>query len=488
MVQDLNMKKTIIIIIAFVACIPMFSQTTSVLPIWERKSAPAVILGRYVDREPGDKDKHPSFWGNNESLKGGGSPELTTDSVDGTFTITWDICYPLKHGFSGWSVILFPGDTVRVDFNKKAFQAYNAYNRGTPYDSITTPKLRELWKKAFHIEGASFEQPLPIHMKGMKLGYSLEYALAHYHDTFDEWREVCWNEFQDVVKQLDSIDLSSDERKFQRMMIEQDYLHKLRDYTFTKKMRNLTKDPDSLAMFERQFTFKDPHAPELTYYRSTLGFLAYLKNQFDDGKLYIQANGLEDSPLGRWFKELDEAKAVMAQAKANQPVDESELNALSPEFQVQIREVQALLKQEADGNEGKSRELPEGAPLEWLPKIVAEHKGHVVFVDFWATWCGPCRKGMKEMETVKEELKARGVDFVYVTDSSSDTNEWVKIVAQHAGDHYIVPKGKMSEMQIPEYDDAIPHYLIYDREGQLVKAIRGWSGVDTMMQELMKIQ
>ena len=226
MVQDLNMKKTIIIIIAFVACVPMFSQTTSVLPIWERKSAPAVILGRYVDREPGDKDKHPSFWGNNESLKGGGSPELTTDSVDGTFTITWDICYPLKHGFSGWSVILFPGDTVRVDFNKKAFQAYNAYNRGTPYDSITTPKLRELWKKAFHIEGASFEQPQPIHMKGMKLGYSLEYALAHYHDTFDEWREVCWNEFQDVVKQLDTLDLTPQEREFHRMLIEQDYLNK----------------------------------------------------------------------------------------------------------------------------------------------------------------------------------------------------------------------------------------------------------------------
>lgn len=119
-------------------------------------------------------------------------------------------------------------------------------------------------------------------------------------------------------------------------------------------------------------------------------------------------------------------------------------------------------------------------------EVLAQNKPMVL--DFWATWCGPCRKGMKEMETVKEELKARGVDFVYVTDSSSDTNEWVKIVAQHAGDHYIVPKGKMSEMQIPEYDDAIPHYLIYDREGKLVKAIRGWSGVDTMMQELMKIQ
>ena len=319
----------------------------------------------------------------------------------------------------------------------------------------------------------------------MKLGYDREYATAHYHDTLDEWRELCWNEFQEVVKQLDTIDLTPREKEFQRMLIEQDYLRKLRDYTFTKKIWDLTTDSDSIAMFEQQFTFKDPHASELTYYRSMLGFFAYLKRaRIDDGKLYIQANGLEDSPLGRWFKELDAAKAVMAQAKANQPVDESALNALSPEFQVQIREMQTLYQQEIADTESKRCELPEGAPQEWLPKIIAQHKGHIVFVDFWATWCGPCRRGMQEMETVKDELKARGVDFVYITNTTSDINEWVKYIAQHAGDHYIVPNDKMDAMQIPDYDGAIPHYLIYDRNGKLVKTITGWSGVEKMKKEL----
>ena len=484
----MNKKIIIIFLLAFAASISMFSQTTSALPSWERKSAPAVILGRYVDWETGENTNTLNIRGNKESLKGV-EPEIIKDSIAGTFTIVWDICYPIKQEFDkGLSVLLFPGDTVRLDIDRGALAAYEAYNKETPRDSITTPKLRELWKKAIHIEGASFELPLPIQMTGMTLGYNREYATAHYRDTFDEWREVCWEDFQDVVKQLDSLDLSPEEQEYQRMMIEQDYLRKLRNYTFTKKIWDLTKDPDSLAMFEKQFTFKDPHAPELTYYRNVLGFFACMQNLFDEGRLYIQANGLEESPLGRWFKELDEAKTMMTRVKANLPVAESELNALSPEFQTQIREVQAQMRKEATDVKGTWRDLPEGEPQEWLPKIVAGHKGHIVFVDFWATWCGPCRLGMKEMERVKDELVARGVDFVYITDASSDYNDWVKQVAQHAGDHYIVPKGKMNEMQIPEYKKAIPHYLIYDRDGKLVEAISGWESVEYMMTEFEKVE
>jgi thiol-disulfide isomerase/thioredoxin len=271
------------------------------------------------------------------------------------------------------------------------------------------------------------------------------------------------------------------------MVIEQDYLKKLRDYRFTKKVHGLTKDKDSLEMFERQMTFKDPHAPELTFYRSALGYFACLNNQFDEGRKYILANGLESSPLGRWFKELDEAKAVMTRVKAREPITEEEINALSPEFQVQIREVQAELNKEKVDVKGKWRQLPEGEPQEWLPKIIAEHKGRNVFVDFWATWCGPCCKGMREMESVKDSLTALGFDFVYITDTSSNSYEWTEYIAKHAGDHYIVHKDKVKDMQIPDYKNAIPHYLIYNRDGKLFKAICGWDSVEVMMKELENI-
>lgn len=472
-------KAFVSLLFALTVCLPVFSQTPSRLPVWERKSAPAVILGRYVDWKEGDKEKIPSFWGNKETLKGDDLPEMTSDSIAHTFTLVWDICYPLRHAFDGWSILLFPGDTIRLDINKGAFAEYGAYKK-QPADSITTPKLQELWKKAVNIEGGSFEQPLPIQMKQIRPGVSREYSQAHARDTYDEWCVTCWDEFQDVVKQLDTLDLTPQEREYHRTLIEQDYLRKLRNFMFVKTSWKSITDEDSLAMFEQQFTFRDPHAGELTYYRNITGFYSCLTNLFHEGKEYIEANGLEDSPLGRWYKELDEAKAVMTRVKAKLSVSENELNALSPEFQVQIREIQALMKQKVDDGKGKCRDLPEGEPQEWLPKIVAGHKGHIVFIDYWATWCGPCRTGMKAMEGVKDELTSLGVDFVYITDTSSNADEWLIYVGRHAGDHYIIPKDKIQEMQIPEYANSIPHYLIYDREGKLAKVIKGWPGLEEM--------
>ena len=485
-------------------CSPKSAKNPTSLPLWERKSAPAVIQGRYVDWKPGDSSFPPGIWGNNKSLKGGSFPEITTDSTAGTFTIVWDICYPLRNEFTGWSVWLCPGDTVKLDINRSAYDEYNALNNPARRDSVGLSELQALWQKAVHMEGATFEPFQPVQLKQIEPANGVDYAKAHLRDSFDDWHAMCWDELQDVLKNLDSLSLSPREKEFYRINFERDYIEKLKNFLNLKTAfkvlfehegykqyvedQHLVRDSvcitddAELDVFRQQYTLTDPHAAELTFYRSITGF--YASQDLE----YLRANGLENSPLGQFLTEVEDAKAVMGRAKALEPVTDEELNALSPEFQTQIREVIADLHQDVSDGAGVRRDLPAGEPSEWLPKIVAEHHGRILFVDFWATWCGPCRMGMEAMEQVKDELRERGVDFVYITDTSSDSNEWTKYIRKHAGDHYIVPKDKMKEMQIPDYESAIPHYLLYDRDGNLAKTIVGWPGVEEMMKEFAKIK
>ena len=49
------------------------------------------------------------------------------------------------------------------------------------------------------------------------------------------------------------------------------------------------------------------------------------------------------------------------------------------------------------------------------PKLIAAHKGRVVLVNFWATYCIPCRTEIPEMVKLADRLRARGLDFVSIS-------------------------------------------------------------------------
>jgi thiol-disulfide isomerase/thioredoxin len=55
-------------------------------------------------------------------------------------------------------------------------------------------------------------------------------------------------------------------------------------------------------------------------------------------------------------------------------------------------------------------------------KLLAANKGKVVLVDFWATWCEPCRKEMPLISKMSERLRAKGLVVITVSADEPEDN------------------------------------------------------------------
>lgn len=102
-----------------------------------------------------------------------------------------------------------------------------------------------------------------------------------------------------------------------------------------------------------------------------------------------------------------------------------------------------------------------------LPAITKDYEGKVVLIDFWATWCGPCRAAMKKLDTIKPELQKKGVKFVYVTGETSPLKDWKPMIADIKGDHYRLTKEQWSDLCTQLGIPGIPAYMLLNKDGSV---------------------
>ena len=114
-----------------------------------------------------------------------------------------------------------------------------------------------------------------------------------------------------------------------------------------------------------------------------------------------------------------------------------------------------------------------------------DYKGKIVVIDFWASWCGPCRNEIPHLKEVYEKYHPEGVELLSVSIDKKE-GDWHKALAEEemAWTQVLAPKAGKQTMKDYQFS-GIPFIIILDKDGKIVaKQLRG-KKIDEKLEELL---
>lgn len=117
-----------------------------------------------------------------------------------------------------------------------------------------------------------------------------------------------------------------------------------------------------------------------------------------------------------------------------------------------------------------AQQTPDGKTLK-----LSDLRGKVVLVDFWASWCGPCRRENPNVKKVYEKYKDKGFEILGVSLDRTKAS-WEKAIEQDGlpWHHVSDLKGWKNEVAAMYSVSSIPHTILLDQEGKIiVSKLRG---------------
>lgn len=111
------------------------------------------------------------------------------------------------------------------------------------------------------------------------------------------------------------------------------------------------------------------------------------------------------------------------------------------------------------------------------------YKGHVVFINFWATWCKPCIEEMPTIKNAIDSLKNNKIEFLFATDETTEDVE--RFEAKHNFGFNYVKVVNLEELGIM----GLPTTFIFDKDGKKVFSDVGYRKWDdrSNLELLLKI-
>jgi len=127
---------------------------------------------------------------------------------------------------------------------------------------------------------------------------------------------------------------------------------------------------------------------------------------------------------------------------------------------------QKKAKLEMNGSSNITEVKSEGDKV--FDSIIKKFRGKVIYVDFWATWCAPCRDGIERIKPLKAELADKKIVFVYITNPTSPEKTYKEMIPNIKGEHFRLSQDEWNYLVQKFNIYGIPHYELVDKTGKIV--------------------
>lgn len=205
--------------------------------------------------------------------------------------------------------------------------------------------------------------------------------------------------------------------------------------------------------------------------------------------LRVQRTNIKDGLLNQMKQTLD-ISDELGGFKPLTDKQREEMKSLPEACQQYLNDANEKLLATIEANKKKEgynvNEVGEVANEKLFESIISKFRGKVLLVDFWATWCGPCRAANKEMKPMKETLKEKDIVYVYITGETSDKPTWEQMIPDLHGEHFYLTQEQWEYLGNSLDISGVPTYYIIDREGNTAFRSVGYPGTSKIKEELEK--
>lgn len=402
--------------------------------------------------------------------------EIATTSLseDGSFNIRFDAeeseYYYVSAGKEGFSLFLSPGDSIFVEADVESmddtFKLHGALAVENTYlfekdkysneSGINNPiELMALDKDTYFTKKEEFFSTLATKLDALKAAKELDKEFIKFEEAYISYQPLYMDNqypmYHAYIKKIprDSVDFPVDEVKEKLKQVDltrEDLLKSgvyksLIDSRINEEVTNLMKQDSTLKGSED----------------------GYEKARFMAMDNLLTNQAIKDQLLFDFIKSnLEYRGPVHVQSS----LDKFEAENKSPKLQAKLNEIKQKWEPIMPG-----KEVPDFnfVTIKGESVKLSDLKGNLVYIDIWATWCGPCIAEHPHWDKMKEEYKDKPISFLTI--SIDNTKEpWEKMVKAKnmEGLQWFAENAWKSDIAQHFMVNAIPRFLLLDKDGKVI--------------------